>query len=193
MPVNWSEVWKYTRDLGPTVGLLVSAIGLALNGIGLLRTAKVARNTFMLHFYDRVQKFNPIHLYLREGWPQGAQGPSSAEEWNEVARYMGLFEGLWRLIQDKAYPRDRADLDYSHRIIALVCNPSIRQRFLDEGGEESGGWGDFIELWRCLESGHVYSGIVADLVNKKRVAIPKAPRPHASRRRWWQWGAKCFL
>ncbi len=183
--MNWKDALELAKEIGPTAALLLSAIGLGLNGVGLLRTAKVASNTFMLQFYDRVQKYNPIHVYLKRGWPDDAPGPTSPEQWNEVARYMGLFEGLWRLILDKAYSCDRADSDYSHRIIAIVLNQQIRQEFLDEESDESGGWGDFIELWRCLESRHVYRLIAAALLKKKNVVVPKAPRPFASPRHWW--------
>jgi len=184
--MNSKVVLDLAREIGPTVGLLVSAAGLGLTGVGLLRNARVARNTFMLQFYDRVQNYNQIHVYLKNGWPDDASGPASPEQWNEVARYMGLFEGLWRLMLDKTYPRDRADSDYSHRIVAIVLNPQIRQRFLDTGSDESGAWGDFIELWRCLESCPVYRLIAADLL-KKGVIVPKAPAPLTSHQNWWHW------
>lgn len=182
--MNWSDVWKYARDVGPTVGLLLTAIGLGINGIGLLRNARVARNTFMLSFYDRIQKYNLIDVYLKEGWPNGALGPTTPEDWNQVARYMGLFEGLWKVIQDRAYPIDRADSDYSHRIVEIVRNSQIHQRYFSEESDKSAGWEDFIELWCCLESGRVYRRIAADLLKKEGVVVPKAPRPQMSRR--WQ-------
>jgi hypothetical protein len=185
--MNSKDILDLAREIGPSAGLLLSAVGLGLNGVGLLRSARVARNTFMLQFYDRVQNYNPIHVYLKSGWPDDAPGPASPEQWNEVARYMGLFEGLWRLMLDKTYPRDRADSDYSHRIIVIVLNPQIRQKFLDNVSDESGGWGDFIELWRCLESCHVYRLITADLLKKKGVVVPKSPRPLASHQHWWHW------
>ncbi len=185
MSLDWKEGLEWARQIGPTIGLLLSAIGLGINGVGLLRTAKVSRNTFMLHFYDRVQKFNQIHLYLKEGWPGGSEGPASPEQWNEVKRYMGLFEGLWRVILDKSYPVDRADLDYSHRIVAIVRNPQIREELLEEESGASVSWGDFIALWKCLESGHVYRLIAADVLRKSGVEVPKAPTSAGTRRRFW--------
>src|SRR5438105_11814632 len=114
------------ETLASIVGWLLTTIGLSLTGIGLIKTAKVARNTFMLQFYDRIQAYNHIHVYLQSSWPSGARGPSTPEEWSEVRQYIGLFEGLWRMVEDGAYPIHRADSDYSHRITAIVLNCVIR-------------------------------------------------------------------
>jgi hypothetical protein len=159
-------------SLIPTFALFLTAIGLGLTGVGLMRNARVARNTFMLTFYDHVQKYNNIHLYLKHGWPNGALGPVSDDEWNEVRRYMGLFEGLWRIVQDRVYPIDRADCDYSHRIIALVLNEVILTECILK---EPFAWRDFLNLWRGLESREVYRGL-AQQYKEQNLKVPTAPR-----------------
>jgi len=151
-------VWQEVSALVAAVGLLLTGVGLCLTGIALRRTARVARNTFMLSFYDHIQTYNPIHIKLQSEWSDGTKGPDSPGEWNSVRRYMGLFEGLWRMIQDGVYPLARADCDYSHRLLALVCNSVIREQCLDR---DTFAWRDFFLLWHKLESCETYRGLVA--------------------------------
>ena len=151
------------------IGLILTGIGLSAIAYQLLLTRRLARNDFMLRFYEHVQHYNPIHLRLRE-WKETAAGPASPEEWNQVRRYMGLLEALEQLIADGVYPKERADRDYSHRVLAIVTNPVIYQQCLQE---ERLAWLDFIDLWTRLESCEVYRALAKEYVSAG-VTVPKA-------------------
>ena len=153
------------------LGLILTGLGLIAIAYQLLLTRKLARNDFMLRFYDHIQQYNPVHLRLvAADWHNSTKGPESPEEWNSVRRYMGLLEALWQLIEDGVYPKERADRDYSHRVVAIVINPVIREQCLVK---EHLAWLDFIHLWRCLESCEVYRGL-AEQYTKNGVPLPKA-------------------
>src|SRR5437763_7149896 len=93
--------WQIVSTLVGVIGLVGTATGLIFAGIGLMRSAKIARNDFMLKFLDRILRYDQLHLRLKQGW---AEGPASPDEWDEVRRYMGLFEGLFQISRDGAYP-----------------------------------------------------------------------------------------
>ena len=169
--MNWHQAFELAIRIVPAGSFVLTACGLMLTGVGLIRQAKVAQNTFMLNFYDHVQKFNKIDLYLKHGWPNGQIGPTSPDEWMELRRYMGLFEGLWRMIQDGAYPIDRADGDYSHRILALVMNEEVIKECIKK---EPFAWRDFIGLWRELETLDVYKGL-AKGYESEGLVVPRPP------------------
>jgi hypothetical protein len=162
-----------------TINQWASVIGLALTGIGLIAVAyqlfldrKVARNDFMLRFYEYVQQYNDIHLLLTEtDWYNSTKGPETQEEWGRVRRYMGLLEGLWRVMEDGVYPKERADRDFSHRVLAIVRNPVIYEQCFVK---DRFAWDDFINLWHCLETYPVYRGLADGYQKEKGVSVPKS-------------------
>ena len=157
------------NTLSVVVGLILTAIGLAAIAYQLILTRRLARNDFMLRLYEHIQEHNAIHLRLAD-WTKSSKGPESPEEWNKVRRYMGLLEALEQLIVDGVYPKERADRDYSHRILAIVTNPVIcKQSF----GEDRLAWLDFIDLWSRLESCAVYRALAEEYV-RNGVSVPKA-------------------
>jgi hypothetical protein len=154
------------------IGLILTGFGLGFIAYQLRLAGKQARNDFMLRFYDHVQEWNSVQLRLASGdWHNNTKGPESRDEWNSVRRYIGLLEALWQLIEDGLYPKEKADRDYSHRVLAITTNPVIHQQCL---GEEGKSWQDFIQLWRCLESCEVYREL-AEEYEKKGGTVPKAP------------------
>jgi hypothetical protein len=161
--------WQTVSALVSVIGLGGTATGLIFAGIGLMRTAKIARSDFMLKFLDRILRYDQLHLRLKHGW---AEGPASPDEWNEVRRYMGLFEGLFQISLDGAYPIERVDNDYSHRVIAIVLNRAIREECLRK--EWDPGWNDFVSLWRKLERCPVYQQIADDLREADGTVVPRA-------------------
>jgi hypothetical protein len=161
--------WQIVSALVSVIGLGGTATGLIFTGIGLMRSAKIARNDFMLKFLDRILRYDQLHLRLKQGW---AEGPVSPDEWNEVKRYMGLFEGLFQISRDGAYPIERVDNDYSHRVIAIVLNRAIREECLRK--EWDPGWKDFVSLWRKLERCPVYKQIADNLREADGTVVPEA-------------------
>jgi hypothetical protein len=162
-----------------TINHWASVIGLALTGIGLIAVAyqlfldrKIARNDFMLRFYEDLQQYNDINLLLTEtDWCNSDKGPDTPEEWGRVKRYMGLLEGLWRVMEDGVYPKARADRDFSHRVLAIVRNPVIHERCFVK---DRFAWDDFINLWRCLESCPVCRGLADGYQKDKGGSVPKS-------------------
>ena len=136
------------------IGIILTGIGLIYTGIQLRRSRKIARSEFLLHMFELIQQYNDVHTRLTGGgWPDGRIGPESHEEWMKVDRYMGLFESIQILIEDRIVDCETVDRLYSHRVAALVMNPIVYQRNLVDRKER---WQDFSKLLRNLEKCKVY-------------------------------------
>jgi hypothetical protein len=144
----------------------LTAAGLLLTGVGLLYAArqlrisrKIARGEFLLHLYELVQEYNPVHNELTgDGrWAHETSGPESEEDWRQVDRYMGLLESLQILVEDGFLDLKTVDRQYGHRVVALVRNEAIRRRCLEE---RSYRWRDFISLVSGLKTQECYRAIL---------------------------------
>jgi hypothetical protein len=133
------------ESIATIIGLALTAIGLIYTGSQIHGSKKVARGEFLLHLDEMLQKHNDVHIRLRPGgeWAKGNTGPKNNEEWAAVERYMGLFERVNILVEDKIIDIDTIDRLYGYRIINISENKVIRQAKLEQ---ESQSWQDFIKL-----------------------------------------------
>lgn len=141
----------------PSLETIAGLIGLFLTGVGLIYTGrqiqesrKIARGEFLLHLDELFQQHNDVHLLLRPGgdYAEGRRKPDSAQEWSAVERYMGLFERVKALIDDKIIDLDTVNRFYGYRLFNIVDNEAIRKFKLEQEAEF---WRDFIKLWRALD------------------------------------------
>lgn len=133
-------------DVITAIAMLAAGAGVFYAARQLQLSQKSAREEFLLHLFELVQRYNPIHLRLEEGdWSASA----SEQEWMELNRYMGLIEHIKLLVDDRILNLRTVDRIFSHRVHAIVSNPAVRRRNLEDRKEI---WKDFIELWRALES-----------------------------------------
>jgi hypothetical protein len=110
----------------------------------LKQSLKVEKNRFLFDLRESAQKYNKIHVLLTDGyWSRGGAGPTSPDDWNMVRRYMGFIEQIQILLEDKLVTLDKIDHVFSHRVVAIDRNNSIRTKELEEN---KGAWKRFIEL-----------------------------------------------
>lgn len=135
-----------SNELIATVaGLVLTALGLIYTGYQISESKKVARGEFLLHLDEILQQHNDTHIRLRPGgnWANGKSGPKNNKEWVAVERYMGLFERVNILVEDKIIDIDTIYRLYGYRVINISENKNIRKFKLEK---ESQSWEDFIKL-----------------------------------------------
>jgi hypothetical protein len=146
-------------DYVTAIGTVLTGIGLIFAGVQLQMSRKISRSEFLMHFKDKVQEHNQVHLRLRgAGWPDGRDGPETDGEWLEVSQYMGLLEGIQILIEDRILHIKDVDRLYSHRVFYIVNNEKIRRTYLEERAMH---WHYFLRLWHALEDQPVYQHLVS--------------------------------
>ena len=153
-------------ELVTALGMIAAGVGVFYAALQLRMSQKAAREEFLLHMFELLQHFNPVHLRLQEGtWSDD----ESEEEWMELNRYMGLIEHIKLLIDDGFLSVRTVDRLFSHRVHAIVTNPSVRRRNLEERKEI---WRDFHELWGALQSQPSYRAYEAFARTKAAGAQP---------------------
>jgi hypothetical protein len=137
------------------IGLGLTAIGLFYAGYQIYISRKVARGEFLLHLDEILQQHDDTHIRLRPGgnWANSKSGPKSNKEWVAVERYMGLFERVNILVEDKIIDIDTIYRLYGYRVINISENEKIRQFKLEK---ESRSWEDFIRLRDKIIQIHKY-------------------------------------
>jgi len=141
----------------PSIEVIAGLIGLLLTGIGLIYTGrqiqesrKVARGEFLLHLDELFQQHNDVHLLLRPGgdYAEERRKPESAQDWAAIERYMGLFERVKALVDDKIIDLDTVSRFYGYRVFNIAANETI-QKYKREQRAES--WRDFNDLLQALD------------------------------------------
>src|SRR5947199_6145441 len=94
-------------NLGIVLGTLITAIATVI--LALVTQASVregrrnSRGDFLLRLDEAFRHHQDIHAKLRPGGPWSGQtgGPVSREDWIAVESYMGLFERIQVLVEQK--------------------------------------------------------------------------------------------
>ena len=94
----------------------------------------------MLRHHERV------HVKLDS--EEGAEWDPAPEDWPAIEAYMGVFERIQLLVEDKVLTLRTVDRLYSYRVLNIVSNDHIRTKKLVEKKEF---WPDFCKLWDSLE------------------------------------------
>jgi hypothetical protein len=152
------------QGIATFIGLLLTGIGLIYAGFQLRDSKRIARGDFLLRLDEALRHHDNVHKRLRPGgsWSplessssssgsgssSSAIGPSSYDEWVEVESYMGLFERIKVLVDDKIIDIGTIDRLYGYRVFNIVANDTIHKEKLVKRPD---GWQDFIGLWHALE------------------------------------------
>lgn len=110
---------------------------------------KAARGDFLLRLDEAFRYHQEVHVKLRFGgaYPEVVGALEFPKDWPAIESYMGLFERIQVLVEEKIIDIDVVDRLYGYRLFNIVNNPIIHQVKLVELGD---GWIDFIKLWKAL-------------------------------------------
>jgi hypothetical protein len=135
------------EEIAAVIGLVIAIIGLIYAGIQLSESKKIARGEFILHLDEMFQQHNDMQSLLRpaEKWGgDGNTGPATIKEWEDVEKYMGLFERINILVNYGIIDIETFEELYGYRIINIGKNKIIRKKKLVENASN---WQNFIEIY----------------------------------------------
>jgi hypothetical protein len=127
-------------------GLLVALGGFIYAGRQLLHSQRSAQGTFLLDLQEVLRQHDDVHRKLDSD--AGEHWAPSDDEWPAIEAYMGVFERVELLVENKILDIETVDRLYSYRVINIVRNDRIRTEKLVEKAEF---WPDFFRLWESLQ------------------------------------------
>jgi hypothetical protein len=143
--------------IGTLVTGIVTAFGVA-GAIGtvlyarkqLLIAQKTAYGDFLLRLDEAFVRHKVVHVKLRFGdkYPKVVRPFEFPKDWPAIESYMGLFERIQVLVEEKIIDIDVVDRLYGYRLFNIVANPVIYREKLVKIAD---GWRDFIKLWLALQ------------------------------------------
>jgi hypothetical protein len=145
------------ESVSTCIGSIVACLTLIATGAGLwfvwrqLRDARrIAQGEFLLRLDEMFRYHDKVHRRLRRGgeWYSQGEGPNSVEEWADVDSYMGLFERIKILIDNKVVDLETINALYGYRLDNILANNKIKQEKLEK--DEKDKWCDFIKLCKAL-------------------------------------------
>ena len=151
------------ESIASILGLILTGVGLIYAGIQLRASEKVAQGDFLLRLDVAFWRHYKIHKLLRPGgdWSVPGKGPECAEDWADVEAYIGLFERVKVLVDDRIIDLETVNRLYGYRINNIVQNKIISTEkcltspeewsHLPDEERKKHGWFDFMELWHDLE------------------------------------------
>jgi hypothetical protein len=129
-------------------GLLAAIGGFFYAGLQLRHAQRSARGTFLLDLEEMLRHHDKIHIKLEPGGEEDWK-PAGPDDWAAVEAYMGVFERIQLLVEERILDLDTVDRLYSYRVLNIVNNEHIRKEKLVEKGQF---WTDFRKLWHSLEN-----------------------------------------
>lgn len=145
-PTTWTD-WA---ALATMISAPATVITLLFAGFQLRRSLAVEGGRFMLEVERMLAEHNGTHRRLRPGgdWCGTGKGPETAEEWDQVEEYMGLFEHCELLIKAGVLDLRRFKSLFGYRIENILANQTIVcQKLICEGKR----WSDFVSLTKRLQ------------------------------------------
>lgn len=145
-------------DVTGVIGAATAVIGVPVLVLQMRRARKTTEGQSLTTLAQLVSEYKPLHTRLHpppERWWTSPGTKPSKEDLVELEGYMGFFERLWLLVENKALTLDVVDRLYGYRVANIVNNPEIRKQKLEP---QKAGWSDFIGLWGALISSRERSG-----------------------------------
>lgn len=142
-------------NLAIAIGTLITAIATIIVAFVTWATVQQAkkdsRGDFFLRLDEAFRYYQPVHSKLRPRgeWAGNFGGPVSNEDWIAVEGYMGLFERVQVLVEQKVIDIATVERLYGYRISNIVANTVIRKAKLT--GPVRDDWDDFIKLQEAVE------------------------------------------
>lgn len=129
---------------GAILGVIVGGIGsYILTRLQINEARKIAKAELLLQFDQRLSQYDVVHKALRPGGDWVNQSKPNTIHWAEVDAYMGAFERLNALIDDKVVDVKLAKKFYGYRLQNIVANNEIWKAKLQD---ENALWEDFLSL-----------------------------------------------
>ena len=145
-----------TTAIATLVTGIVTAFGVAVAIIAgfyarkqVLTSQGIAQGDFLLRLDAAFVAHKDIHAKLRFGgvYPGVVDALDFPKDWPAIESYMGLFERIQVLVEEKIIDIDVVDRMYGYRLYNIINNPIIHEeKFVKLGN----GWRDFIKLWKAL-------------------------------------------
>jgi hypothetical protein len=129
---------------------IATVLGLYFVWRQLRDTRRIAQGEFLLRLDEMFRYHDKVHRRLRPGgeWYLQEKGPNSVEEWADVDSYMGLFERIKVLIDNKVVELEIINTLYGYRLDNILANNKIKQEKLEK--DEKDKWQKFIKLCKAL-------------------------------------------
>jgi hypothetical protein len=117
------------RNLAAIAGVAVGATSLVLTAINTRLAQQANRARFWLDLRAQFSRHDAVHRKLRiDGeWTSGGLGPTTPEEWADVASYLGLFEHCEILLREGLIDAPTFMEIYCYRLENILANDSIRE------------------------------------------------------------------
>jgi hypothetical protein len=161
-------------------GVAVGAAGFLFAGRQLSLGQRAARGSFLLDIQEALRHHELVHRRLDEDdgpyWNPGDSDRSNGEPltWADVEAYMGVFERIQVLIEQRSLDVETVDQLYSFRLVNLTRNGHIYRAKLEDKAQF---WSHLMTLWRNLEECPVWQRNVGYLRARGWAIPPPAPRP----------------
>jgi hypothetical protein len=141
-----------------SIGALLTGIGVIYAAIQLRISRKIGRSEFLIRLYELMEKHNELHLKLTvKGFDlKGGTQPLTPDDWLDIGQLMGTFEYIHILVQDKILDVKTVDLLFSYRIIPILKNKHIYDRYFSS---ENNYWLRFSALVQLLENQSTFGDV----------------------------------
>ena len=153
------------QALAAILGLIGVIIGLVYADFQFRATKRSTQGNFLLQFDQMLQTYDKVHKLMRPigDWRSGKK-KIEEDDWPDIERYMGIFERIKILIDDKFINLAVFDRLYGYRIDNIL---KTRQILNEKLIKRAYGWQDFI---------HLTNALYQDRINRKdELAIPLDP------------------
>jgi hypothetical protein len=127
-------------------GLLVALGGFYYPGRQLLHSQRSAQGSFLLDLEHVMRQHDEVHR--KPDSPAGKRWAPLDEEWPAIEAYMGVFERIQLLVEEKILDLETVDRLYSYRMISIIRNDHIRREKLVE---KDAFWPFFCDPWESLQ------------------------------------------
>lgn len=118
-------------------------------------TRKHTRGQFLLEIDDRLRIYNHIHKRLVTEDPSLDPDTDDTIQWPEVWQYMGFFERISIMLDDKVLDVSLVYRLYGYRVYRIIFNDALFAE-LEHGAEA---WKDFIRLCHAIASYRKAQGV----------------------------------
>lgn len=147
-----SDDAKFAIELILTlINTLVAAIGLYFVALELRRTRKTTKGEFLLHLDEILNSFDDVtQATFEKSWIPSESISDDKEtgtiSWARTNNYMGLFERIMLLIDDKILDLETFSRLYGYKVRYLILNEAAYNKLVEKGV----GWVLLIRLAKNL-------------------------------------------
>ena len=136
-----------TGDQIEAVSAVVGAIALVYAAVTFHRSMAVTRAQFTLDIFDRMERFNAVHVRFTHGdWSSDQHPAFNAKERGQIGRMLGLYEHIYGLYRDGILSDSSIDHLFSYRLFHMYRNKQVREWV----HRDAIGWAEVLALVEAL-------------------------------------------